>query len=729
MFDERPMESVKDQARSGNDKSAVQAYFGLDQDTLARLRTLHGRLSPHFPAYLDHFYDQISAVPALARLIEQAGGVTDGLKRAQNAHWDSLFQDLTSDAFRERTVRIGSAHERIGLDPEWYLGGYLKVAESMIGTLLDQSRRPADAKADIQIVLRALMYDMSQSLDAYVRLGAVAAVKNEILTISDMLEREATNTVGEIAHKAARFHQISKQVSRRSNALQRIVADLAASAGQVSSEIQSIASSVTEMEDLGNTIGERIEVTGDASRQMSARAAEASRTVEHLRDVAGQISGVVQLIRSIAAQTKLLSLNATIEAARAGEAGKGFAVVAHEVKSLAVQTEASIGDVNGQAEDIREGTENTVSTINDVVAAIATMDEIAADIAQATGEQRTAAAEISRGMEGAADGAANVADRMREISRQAMENNASSDILAVMSEALNKDMTDMRERIMGIVRTSTVHGEHIRVPVALEAELAESNGRGRQSVMITDLSLAGALIRPRDGRPSDARPMGQGLSLLVPSLGEVTCRVLMPSGDATHVQFEGLNGGELLRLKEFLSKTKARDDDMASLCEAAAEEIATAFDRGLSDRAISMADLFDESYEPIPETTPEQLMTRFVPFTDKVLPPIQERVVTAVADVVFCAAVDRNAYLPTHNAIYSKPQRPGDTVWNTANSRNRRIFDDRAGLLAAHNRQKRFFQTYDRDMGAGQVVFLKEVDSVIVVRGEHWGNLRLSYRG
>jgi hypothetical protein len=32
-------------------------------------------------------------------------------------------------------------------------------------------------------------------------------------------------------------------------------------------------------------------------------------------------------------------------------------------------------------------------------------------------------------------------------------------------------------------------------------------------------------------------------------------------------------------------------------------------------------------------------------------------------------------------------------------------------------------------MGAGQVVFLKEVDSVIVVRGEHWGNLRLSYRG
>jgi hypothetical protein len=36
-------------------------------------------------------------------------------------------------------------------------------------------------------------------------------------------------------------------------------------------------------------------------------------------------------------------------------------------------------------------------------------------------------------------------------------------------------------------------------------------------------------------------------------------------------------------------------------------------------------------------------------------------------------------------------------------------------------------QAYRRDMGGGQMVRLKEVDAPIVIRGRHWGNLRLAY--
>ncbi|MES1161798.1 MAG: chemotaxis protein, partial [Rhizobacter sp.] len=145
-------------------------------------------------------------------------------------------------------------------------------------------------------------------------------------------------------------------------------------------------------------------------------------------------------------------------------------------------------------------------------------------------------------------------------------------------------------------------------------------------------------------------------------------------------------------------------------------------------RAISPTDLFDERYTPIAGTQPQQHLTRFNALTDRVLPPIQEKALTALPNVVFCIATDRNGYIPTHNKKYCHEQRPGDVVWNTAHSRWRRIFNDRTGLASARNRRPFLLQTYRRDMGGGQFVMLKEASAPIMVQGRHWGGLRLAYR-
>jgi methyl-accepting chemotaxis protein len=147
------------------------------------------------------------------------------------------------------------------------------------------------------------------------------------------------------------------------------------------------------------------------------------------------------------------------------------------------------------------------------------------------------------------------------------------------------------------------------------------------------------------------------------------------------------------------------------------------FEQALARGELTMADLFDESYRPVAGSDPLQHMTRFVGLTDRILPPIQEPLLASNRRIVFCAAVDRNGFLPTHNQKYSQPQ-GRDPVWNNANCRNRRIFADRTGLAAARNQKPFLLQTYRRDMGGGQFLVMEDLSAPIRVKGRHWGGFR-----
>jgi methyl-accepting chemotaxis protein len=151
------------------------------------------------------------------------------------------------------------------------------------------------------------------------------------------------------------------------------------------------------------------------------------------------------------------------------------------------------------------------------------------------------------------------------------------------------------------------------------------------------------------------------------------------------------------------------------------------FEQAVAAGEISIADLFDERYQPIAGTSPQQYMTRFVAFTDRVLPEVQEPVLAFDSRIVFCAAVDRSGFLPTHNRKFSQPQ-GSDVAWNTANCRNRRLFNDRVGLAAGRNTKRFLLQSYRRDMGGGRFAPMKDVSAPIFVEGRHWGGLRIGYR-
>jgi methyl-accepting chemotaxis protein len=160
-----------------------------------------------------------------------------------------------------------------------------------------------------------------------------------------------------------------------------------------------------------------------------------------------------------------------------------------------------------------------------------------------------------------------------------------------------------------------------------------------------------------------------------------------------------------------------------------AARVSAMLEAELAAGRMAMDDLFDERYVPIAGTNPQQVTTRHVPLADRLFPPIQEPVLALSPHIVFCVMSDRNGYVATHNRKLCVPQRPGDVAWNTANSRYRRIYDDRTGLGSSRNTRRFLVQTYRRDMGSGKHIVMKEASAPIVVQGRHWGGVRLGYRG
>ncbi|WP_042051357.1 PAS domain-containing methyl-accepting chemotaxis protein [Aeromonas dhakensis] len=132
-----------------------------------------------------------------------------------------------------------------------------------------------------------------------------------------------------------------------------------AETNQVATAITQMAESIREVSHSSTAASDLLDETADLFREGNRSVQETigavegmhgeiatSKTVIHtLATQCRDIDGILDVINSIANQTNLLALNAAIEAARAGEAGRGFSVVADEIRSLAIKTQASTGEI------------------------------------------------------------------------------------------------------------------------------------------------------------------------------------------------------------------------------------------------------------------------------------------------------------------------------------------------------------------------------------------------
>jgi methyl-accepting chemotaxis protein len=127
-----------------------------------------------------------------------------------------------------------------------------------------------------------------------------------------------------------------------------------------------------------------VEAMQAATRETSDAVFRVRRSLDTLVVEVDQANAIIDVMKSIADQTNLLSLNAAIEAARAGEHGRGFAVVADEVRKLSVQTQGSLGEIEGILSQLKASTGGLQATMDGIENAARHQEQIAGDILQTT---------------------------------------------------------------------------------------------------------------------------------------------------------------------------------------------------------------------------------------------------------------------------------------------------------------------------------------------------------
>lgn len=195
-------------------------YMGLGAADTATARLLNQRIiQPNASQIIEDFYDYLLNLPAMRRFLPEL--LIPRLKRTQEEYLLSFGIDFDTPYYFEYRLRIGIAHERVGLTLDLYQAAYRQMTALIIGAVPgDLRRQPEQYQDTINLILKIAALDMSLATDTYMA-ASVASLAESIANLKEQqeeltveIQRDALTGAHSRRHVLERLTQMIQRQSR-----------------------------------------------------------------------------------------------------------------------------------------------------------------------------------------------------------------------------------------------------------------------------------------------------------------------------------------------------------------------------------------------------------------------------------------------------------------------------------------------------------------------------------